>query len=396
MKNSLNIQLYGLFNVIQSLDFLAPIRIVYFQHVTNSYSQAASLISIVWIASAIFEVPTGIFSDFIGRKKTIIIGALCMCLAYILYVLGINFWILAIGAVFQGMARAFFSGNNNAYLYNSLEKDGREKEYQNYYGKISSFLSASCFIAALLSGVIAGWSFELMIWLSFVFQLISLIVAMILPEVFVKKPETTNIFIHLKEAIIEIKKNINLRYLSLSGIFIGAGDAAYEFHAAVFVAVWPLWAIGIARAFQELTLTISYYFSEKIIKRLGGAINTCVFQNIFSWVGSILAVVTRSVISPLFIISGFIFLGPSDTASQSLYQKEFTERQRATIASLNSLGASIYFTFVMIIAGFMANNYNPFIGLLVTQIFYLPAIYYRLKLFAHIHKTKHYNNTQLV
>jgi len=317
-----------------------------------------------------------------------VIGALCMCLGYILYALGFNFWILALGAILHGMARAFFSGNNNAYLYNSLEKDSHEKEYQNYYGKISSFLSASCFVAALLSGIIAGWSFRLMIWLSFIFQLTSLIVAMMLPEVLVKKPETTNIFSHLKDAVSEIKKNINLRYLSLSGVFIGVGDAAYEFHAAVFGAVWPLWAIGIARALQELTLTVSYYFSEKVIKKLGGAINTCVFQNIFSWVGSILAVVTRSVISPLFIISGFVFLGPSDTASQSLYQKEFTERQRATIASLNSLGASIYFTFVMTIAGFMANKYNPFIGLLITQIFYLPAIYYRLKLFSHMRKNK--------
>ncbi|PIX73778.1 hypothetical protein COZ39_01845 [Candidatus Roizmanbacteria bacterium CG_4_10_14_3_um_filter_33_21] len=69
MRNDLNIKLYGLFNIVQSLDFLAPIRIVYFQHVTNSYSQAASLISIVWISSAIFEVPTGIFRILSVVKK---------------------------------------------------------------------------------------------------------------------------------------------------------------------------------------------------------------------------------------------------------------------------------------------------------------------------------------
>jgi len=215
----------------------------------------------------------------------------------------------------------------------------------------------------------------------------SLFVAILLPEIKVIKSETSNIYAHLKDSFNEIKGNINLRYLSLASIFGGAGGAAYEFHAAVFGAVWPLWAIGIARALQELTCTVSYYFSDKIIKKFG-ALNTSIFQTVFSWLGSAIAVVVRSVASPFFIISGFILLRASDTAYQTLQQKEFTDKQRATIASLNSLGSSIYFTFVMYVAGFVANRYDTFIGLLTTQIFFIPVIYYRLKLFFHVRKTQ--------
>ncbi len=387
MKNSKNIKLFGLFNIFESFDFLAPIRIVYFQQATQSYTLAASLISIIWISSALFEVPTGIFSDFIGRKKTIIWGAASISLAYVLYALGANnYWLLALGAVLQGASRAFYSGNNDAYLYDLVDEKEKETKFPAFYGRIYSLLSFSAFVTALLSGVLAGWSFSLMIWLSAIPQFFSLFVAVILPEVANARSENTNIFAHLKESFAEVKGNINLRYLSMASIFGGAGSAAYEFHAAVFSAVWPLWAIGIARAMQELTCTISYYFSDKVIKKLG-ALNTSIFQTVFSWFGSILAVIARSFISPFFIISGFVFLGAADTATQTLNQKEFTDKQRATIASLNSLGSSIYFTFVMYVAGLMATRYDAFIGLLTTQIFFIPVIYYRLKLFFHLKNT---------
>lgn len=388
MKNSKNIKLFGLFNIFESFDFLAPIRIVYFQQATHSYTLAASLISIIWISSALLEVPTGIFSDFIGRKKTIIWGAISISLAYVLYALGFgNYWVLALGAFLQGASRAFYSGNNDAYLYDLVDEKEKETKFPAFYGRIYSLLSFSALVTALLSGVLAGWSFSLMICLSAIPQFFSLFVAILLPEVKVIKSETSNIYTHLKDSFKEIKGNINLRYLSLASIFGGAGSAAYEFHAAVFSAVWPLWAIGIARALQELTCTVSYYFSDKIIKKFG-ALNTSIFQTIFSWLGSVVAVIVRSIASPFFIISGFILLGASDTASQTLQQKEFTDKQRATIASLNSLGSSLYFTFVMYIAGLIANRYDAFMGLLTTQIFFIPVIYYRLKLFFHIRKTQ--------
>lgn len=375
-----SVTVFGLFNFVNSIDFFAPIRIVYFQQVTGSYLQSASLLAIVWIAAALFEVPTGIFSDFVGRRKTIIFGALCICLAYIFYASRFNYLVLALGAILQGASIAFYSGNNNAYLYNSLEEKSEEKDFQNYYGKIAALLSSSAFISALLCGIVAGFSFGLLMWLSAMFQIIAFIIALKLPEVTSKRPESTNIYIHLKEAVREIKGNLNLRYISLASIFTGAGNAAYEFHAAVFSAVWPVWAIGIARALQELTITVSYFFSGTILKRLG-VINVLLYQNVFSWLGTIVAVFVKSALSPFIIVGGFIFLGVSDTASNTLQQQEFSDIQRATISSLNSLGSSIYFTFVLLIAGYFATKYGPFIGLFTTQMFYIPVIYFRWKLF---------------
>src|SRR5947209_5956667 len=135
---SKNIRLFNLFSFFSSLDFYIPIKVVYFHQVTNSYSDASLIISLVWISQAILEIPTGIFSDLIGRKKTIVLGAFASVVAYLVYASGSNLWIFLLGSFFEGGSRAFFSGNNNAYLHNLLEDKQKETDYHHYYGKLNS------------------------------------------------------------------------------------------------------------------------------------------------------------------------------------------------------------------------------------------------------------------
>jgi hypothetical protein len=58
---------------------------------------------------------------------------------------------------------------------------------------------------------------------------------------------------------------------------------------------------------------------------------------------------------------------------------EFTESQRATIASVNSLGNSISFAVALYACGLIANAHGPFAALLATQAFLVPADYFELK-----------------
>jgi MFS family permease len=378
------IRLFSVFNFFQSFNFYIPIKIIYFSHLTNDYALATSIISVVFISSALFEIPTGLFSDLIGRRKTIIAGLLFTIAAYVLYALGFNYWILIIGALLEGAARSFFSGNNDAYLHNLLSEEGIEGQYHDYYGKVNAYLSFASSTAALLSGFIANWSFTYFMWLNIIPQVISLYICWLMPETRFIKNETTNIYAHLKEAILEFKNNINLRLLSLSSILgSGPGLSAAEFHAAVIGSVWPLWAIGIAKAIQEWLVIPGFYFSGWVNKRFG-AMNIVLFGSIQSWLGNIIAAVYPSVLSPLFIAQGTILYGPSTTAEQSLLQKEFTDKQRATMASLNSLATSIYFGIVAFGVGLFANKYGPFNALLLTQIIYIPSLFITWMLFKRI------------
>src|SRR3989344_1207145 len=72
------------------------IFLMYLERITGSYALGMSIFSIIMIGSALFEVPTGIFSDFIGRRKTVILGAFAAVLYVTFYAIGTNYYILAI------------------------------------------------------------------------------------------------------------------------------------------------------------------------------------------------------------------------------------------------------------------------------------------------------------
>ncbi len=382
-----NIRLFNLFSFFSSLDFYIPIKVVYFHQVTNSYSTASTIISAVWIFQALLEVPTGIFSDLIGRRKTIILGAACSVIAYALYATSHNFWLFILGSFFEGASRSFFSGNNNAYLHNLLSDEQKEAVYHHYYGKLNSVMGVAGFAAALGSGVILGWSLNLFMWINLIPQVVAFILSLGLAETKHQEENESNIFKHLKDAVQEIRGNINLRYLSLSEMLGGSGLAAYEYQAAVYAAVWPTWAIGVARAIQEGGVIPGFYFAGKIIDRLG-LFKVVSISWITSVLGNILAGLAKSVFSPIFIMLSLPLYGASDTATQKILQKEFTDRQRATIASLNSLGNSVTFSIALYLTGLIANSYGPFVALLATQVFLIPSSYFKIKFLARLRKNK--------
>lgn len=381
MSLAKNIRLFSLFNFFSNFKFYIPVQLIYFYHITNSYSLAASIASITMLSTAFLELPTGVFSDRIGRKKTIIFGTCLNLVALLLYALGTEYWVLLLGAVFNGASIAFYSGNNDAYLHDMLSSESLEQEYHNHYGKINSGVAFALSGSAFLSGFIANESFRLLIWASIVPQIIALVISFYMTDIKTSKEYNSSIVTHLKEATLEFKRNINLRLLSLANILgDGAGMSAYQFQSAVIASVWPLWAVGIARSFQEWSGIPGYYFAGKIINKFG-AINVALFGAFQSWLSNILAVIFQSVFSPILIASSALLWSPSDTAQSSLFQKEFSEKQRATMGSLNSLLGSTYFAILSYLIGIFANYYGPFNALLLTQILFAPSLVFQFLLF---------------
>jgi len=190
--------------------------------VTGSYALGASIFSITMLSSALLEIPTGIFSDLIGRKKTLVFGALSTLMSVFFYAVGGYYWILAIGAMLEGLARAFYSGNNQSLLHDTLKESNNEKEYAEFYGKTSSAEQIGLAITAIAGGVIAHWSFAWVMWLSVIPAIVGVIVSFRIIEPKIFKSSDGNIYSHLSEAIKGFKVNKKLRMLSLSSI-IGYG-----------------------------------------------------------------------------------------------------------------------------------------------------------------------------
>src|SRR5688572_21114534 len=100
MTSQRNIRIVTWFNFCNDFRPYSAIAILYFAQVTGSFALGLLVFSVASISKSLFEVPTGLWSDNVGRKKAMVWGAVASSVSILLYALGGSFWMLAVGAVF--------------------------------------------------------------------------------------------------------------------------------------------------------------------------------------------------------------------------------------------------------------------------------------------------------
>ncbi len=376
-----NIRLLTWFNFFTDFKMYGPIAIIYFSHISHSYALGGLVFSIAYIVSALFDVPTGIFADRIGRKKTIILGAVFAALFVIFYAIGLNFWLLAVGAFFEGLSRAFYSGNNNALLHNMLSDEGMEHDYHVYLGRLTSWFQIALAVSGLLGAFIANFSFPLVMWLSVIPQVVCLYISFQITDRSNNKISETSVIQDLKRGFAAFKNNANLRLLTISSILdYGFGETSYQFQAAFYNTILPIWAVGIAKTLSNIGAAIGFRFSGWVINKLG-AINTLFYGEIYGKCVAFFSLIVITKLSPFLMSTSSIFFGTGSIAEASLMQKEFSDQQRATMSSLNSFAGSLFFGILVYLIGFLADKFDPRNALLLLQIGSLSVLYILWRLF---------------
>lgn len=375
-----NIKLLTWFNFFVDFRFYYPIAILYFSQIAGSYALGMLVFGVINIAQAIAEVPTGIFSDFVGRKRTMILGSLTAFFAVFCYALGFSYWVLIVGAIFEGLAFSFFSGNNDALLHDTLKEKVIEKEYPKYHGRMSGMTQVAGGVSAVIGGVLAYYSFSLSFWLSLISLGICLVISFFLIEPKIISEKSSNIYSHLGDAFRLFIGNPNLRLLSFSSIWAyGLGESGWLFRSAFVTTVWPVWALGIPQMLGNMGAALGFFTAGKVISRFG-AKRILFLGSLFAHMANIVAFTYVTIFSPLLAVLGAPFFGISTTARSTLFQKEFSDKQRATMGSLNSFAGSLFFAVVSFGLGFIADLLSPAKGLLILQILMLVNIYIYWKL----------------
>ncbi len=115
-----------------------PIIVLYFLLNNLDFYQIGILASVSALTIAILEVPTGIFADKYGRKKSILIAMVSGILASISYLFGtFNYFVVA--SFLIGVTLSFISGSRISLFYDSLNQLGEEKNYKKEIGKVHFF-----------------------------------------------------------------------------------------------------------------------------------------------------------------------------------------------------------------------------------------------------------------
>lgn len=372
---SKNITLLKWYNFFYDFRPYEAIAVLYYAQITGSFALGLAVFSIASVAATLFEVPTGILSDRVGRRKTVIFGSVASVIAIGFYALGGSFALLGVGAVFNGLARAFLSGNNDALLYDTLKQEGKSDTFAEKLGKVNAMFEVGLGTSALLAAGLALISLQAVVIASIVPQVICALIALrfIEPKVHTEKIEE-NVFAHLKEALRAFKNNLKLRKLSLAYVLDYAIEETYfQFKPAFIATLWPTWALGISRAIDNLLGFFGYHFAGKIVARFG-ALKTLFAQQIIGRIILFIAAGFPTIASPLLQNVNAFFFGVGATANGDLLHKEFTDKQRATMGSLNSFAGSLAFAIVMFGVGLVADQVGPAMTILILAVASLSVV----------------------
>jgi MFS family permease len=107
------------------------------------------------LGMVIFEVPTGVVADTIGRRMSYLLGTLTLAVSSLMYVglwqIEASFWLWAVVSLLLGLGFTFFSGAVEAWLVDALTATG-------YTGKLETVFGRGQIVTGIgmLTGSIAG------------------------------------------------------------------------------------------------------------------------------------------------------------------------------------------------------------------------------------------------
>ena len=107
----------------------------------------------------LFEVPTGIVADTVGRRASYLLGTVTLSVSTLLYVLlwqvEAPFWQWAVVSMLIGLGFTFFSGAVEAWLVDALTATGFTGAMETVFGRGQMVSGAAMLVGSVAGGLIA-------------------------------------------------------------------------------------------------------------------------------------------------------------------------------------------------------------------------------------------------
>jgi MFS family permease len=177
LPSTLGLAFFQVFLVIM------PIAVPFFQSKGLDMQQVFLLQAIFGAMVLITEVPSGYLADLLGRKPTLLVGAVVAGIGHTLLVFADGFVGLALFEIALGISSSLISGSDIALLYDSEAALGRpESEQRKVVGRLYSMRTLSEAAAAVLCSLLMLASMELVVYAQAAVGWIPLLLAVRLVE----------------------------------------------------------------------------------------------------------------------------------------------------------------------------------------------------------------------
>ena len=347
---------------------IMPIIVPFFESLGLNMHQVFQLQAVFAFSVLVLEVPSGYFSDLMGRKKTLILASVFHGLGFLILPLSQNFTHLIIAEVILAAGISLFSGTDVALMYDSIEamsKEDKEKSGEKYIegmNQVADYLFYKQMGESLASVVCAGLLLihpKMPIWVQVVSCWLPLFVAFTVVEPernLMDKSKHGQNFAHIFSNL--FKAGPLLRYILFSSMFYGV---------ATLVAVWTfqkIWSeagitlawFGALWALSNLTVGLTGKFAPWVKEKLGMSRSLIIMGvlPIFAYLG-----VAHISIPILLVAACFLFQvarGLNQVLIRDALNRRVSGEMRATANSITSLGVRTLFIALGPAMGFLMDK----------------------------------------
>lgn len=339
----------------ESLLFVA-ILVPYLQSIGLRASEIFVVESIFAATLVICEIPTGYFSDIVGRKVSMLIGAVLFPLSSLAYGLSEGFWGVAFAEMLGAVAVSLRSGADSAFLYDTLIELKREKEHKKIEGHFFFLQRVGSSTAHLLGGLLSSLWIRLPFFLSSIIMLarVPLILSMKETKKEPSKKKTPRLHVaDMGRAVRYCASHPVLRNAVLYSSFIsGINLVGYWSYSLLYTKLGiPLAVFGFLAATASLMAGAGGGLVHKLERKWGERnlvllpLLTAPSYVLIGWLDSIWAL-------PLIFLNAFLW-GLSIPLLRDILHKNTRSNIRATVLSTMSMGGRLGYILIAVGIGYL-------------------------------------------
>ncbi len=149
-----DLRLFYLFRLLATSYLWVPISVLFMQSRGLTFGEIMALGAVYSLVVILVEIPTGVFADRIGRRQSMMLGALTMVAACLVAHQSHSIAGFALSEALAAVSMSLCSGADSAYLFDLLRENGRVEEYGHRESTASAWHLAGSAVAYAAGGAL--------------------------------------------------------------------------------------------------------------------------------------------------------------------------------------------------------------------------------------------------
>ena len=396
---------YQLFQALYLPAFFVPVVVLFWEENGLDRFDIYLLQGLFAVAVLLLEVPTGLVANRLGKKRSLIWGAVGLEVGFVAYGVATSFWAFLVGEVIIAVGVTLLSGADAALLYDTLDALGRRDEFKKIEGRARAIQMTSLALCSVAGGFVGEHSYRATVWMTAIGPLLALLVAAGLKRRRPSSP-TGGEGTRARRAVAAYAQLIrgSLRfvrrhrlvrwYIMFFAVITGSGTwLLWLYQPYMQAAGLPIWAFGFIFAGLNLAGAAASHFAHRFDAALG-ATATLVALALLQILSPALMAVAVTSFGIAFALGQQAVRGMTGViVSDRILRFTYADR-RATVLSLQMLGPRLFFALTAPAVGWVARA-QPLdttllaqVGLLGACLLALLLAYRRVPAKYHVAKTK--------